>query len=125
MRTREDVESYLIRIGQPYEEIREGLFVIKDLYEDNIVVSVVPPIVVFRLKMMPIPGARREELYGELLRLNSSDLLHGAYAIEEDAIVLTASLQLENLDFNEFQAVVDEFTMAVSNHRERLARFRS
>ena len=124
MRTREDVESYLIRIGQPYEEVKEGLFVIKDQYEDNIVVSLSPPIVVFRLKAMPIPGSRREELYHELLELNAKDLVHGAYAIEDDSIVLMASLQMENLDFNEFQAVVDEFTMAISNHRERLARFR-
>lgn len=124
MRTREDVESYLIRIGQPYEEVKEGLFVIKDQYEDNIVVSLSPPILVFRLKAMAIPGSRREELFHELLTLNAKDLVHGAYGIEDDSIVLMASLQMENLDFNEFQAVVDEFTMAISNHRERLARFR-
>ena len=123
MRTREDVESYLIRIGQPYEEVREGLFVIKDVYEDNIVVSLSPPIVVFRLKVLPVPPNRREDFFRELLTLNVGDLVHGAYGIEGDNVVLTASLQLENLDFNEFQAVVDEFTMAVSNHRERLGRY--
>lgn len=123
MRTREDVESYLIRMGQPYEEVREGLFVIKDPYEDNIVVSISTPILVFRLKVMKIPDTKREDLYRELLALNASDLVHGAYAIEDDSIVLMASLQLENLDFNEFQAVVDEFSMAVSNHRERFRRF--
>jgi Tir chaperone family protein CesT len=123
MRTREDVESYLIRMGHPYEEVREGLFVLRDAYEDNIVVSITPPLVVFRLKAMSVPSSRREDLFRELLVLNASELVHGAYGLEEDSIVLMASLQLENLDFNEFQAVVDEFTMAVSNHRERLARF--
>jgi hypothetical protein len=123
MRTREDVESYLIRIGQPYEEVREGLFVIKDVYEDNIVVSLSPPILVFRLKVMSVPPTRREDFFRELLGLNASDLVHGAYGVEGDSVVLTSSLQLENLDFNEFQAVVDEFTMAVSNHRERLGRY--
>src|SRR5262245_42838231 len=119
MRTREDIESYLIRIGQPYDEVREGLFVIKDAYEDSIVLSVSPPIVVFRLKGVALPDARREELFHELLKLNANELVYGAYGIEDDAVVLVASLALENLDFNELQAVLDEFTMAVSNHRER------
>ena len=123
MRTREDVESYLIRMAQPYEEVRENLFVMKDQYEDNIVVSITPPLVVFRLKAMAVPATHREDLFHTLLVLNASDLVHGAYAVEDDSVVLMASLQLENLDFNEFQAVVDEFTMAISNHRERLARF--
>ena len=34
------------------------------------------------------------------------------------------ALQLENLDFNEFQAVIDDFAMAVSKHYPVLSKFR-
>jgi hypothetical protein len=49
-------------------------------------------------------------------------MVHGAFGIEGDAVVIVHALELENLDFNEFQAVVDDMTMAVSKHRPGLSR---
>jgi hypothetical protein len=39
-------------------------------------------------------------------------------------VVLTETLELENLDQNEFQAVIDSFQMAMASHLEQLAPFR-
>jgi predicted HTH domain antitoxin len=50
--------------------------------------------------------------------------VHGAYAIEEGDVILTEALELENLDFNEFQATVDSMQMALASHLEELAPFR-
>jgi hypothetical protein len=50
--------------------------------------------------------------------------MHGAYGLEGDKIVLTDALQLENLDFNEFQATIDDITLAVADHYSRLAKYR-
>jgi hypothetical protein len=83
------------------------------------VISIAGPVVVFRIKVMDenkIPANRREVLYRKLLELNSVEMLHGAYGLEGGAIILTAALQLENLDFNEFQATMDDIGMAVSHH---------
>jgi Tir chaperone protein (CesT) family len=68
--------------------------------------------------------ADRAALYEELLRLNASDLAHGAYGISDGAVVLTCTLRIENLDYNELQAVLDDFSLALANHYERLTKFR-
>ncbi len=92
---------------------------------DNLVVSLAGPVVVFRLKIMDIPKTQREALFEVLLRLNTTDLFHCAFGIENQAIVLTGALALENLDYNEFQAVIDDMGMAVSRQYQVLSKFRA
>jgi hypothetical protein len=50
-------------------------------------------------------------------------MVHGAFGLEGDTVVMVHALELENLDLNEFQAVVDDMSMAVSKHHPALARF--
>jgi hypothetical protein len=66
----------------------------------------------------------REELFQTLLTLNAAEMMHGAYGLEGGKIVISDALQLENLDFNEFQATIDDITLAVADHYPRLAKFR-
>jgi Zn-dependent protease with chaperone function len=51
-----------------------------------------------------------------LLELNASGLLHAAFAIESGLIVLTAALELQNMDTNELEAVLSDLDMALSEH---------
>ena len=124
MRNAQDVESFLIRMGQPYEDLGNGLFVVKDeTRPGDVAIKVEDPIVVFRTKVMELPVARREELYRMLLDMNAREMVHGAYGIEDDAIVMNAAMPLENLDYNEVMAVLDEFALAMSKHLPRLRGF--
>jgi hypothetical protein len=127
MVTREDVESYLNRMELDYEEVEEGLWVIR-AGEDGakMVLNHTPPVLVFRIKVLDLPQdeARCADLYRRLLQLNAADLVHGAYGLEERDVILTETMELENLDFNEFQATVDSILMAVASHMEELAEFR-
>ena len=50
-------------------------------------------------------------------------MVHGAFGLEGDTVVIVHALELENLDFNEFQAVIDDMSMAVAKHHTHLARF--
>ena len=61
MATVEDVEGYLIRMDQPFEELDDGLWVIHDEYDhiDNIVISYADPLVLFRVKLMELPAGRQ------------------------------------------------------------------
>ena len=79
---------------------------------------------VFRVKVMDIPRHHREELFRTLLELNATEMMHGAYGIEGESVVIMDALQLENLDYNEFAATVDDITLAVASHHGRLAKFR-
>jgi hypothetical protein len=128
MLTREDVESYMLRAELTHEEVGEGMWV-APLHEEGgarLVVHFSPPVLVFRLKVLDIPEdqAKCSGLYKRLLELNATDLVHAAYALEESDVILTETLEMENLDFNEFQATVDSFQVALASHLELLAPFR-
>jgi hypothetical protein len=122
MKSAEDIESYLLRMGVASETIKPGLWLVK-IDGSSLVVSIAGPVVAFRLKMMDLPRAGREELYRTLLALNTTEMVHGAFGLEGDTVVVVHALELENLDLNEFQAVVDDMSMAASKHHPTLARF--
>ena len=126
MTTREDVESFIIRMETDYEEVDEGMWLLKS--EDGgaaVVVNYSPPVVLLRLKVMDIPqdieDARAAALYRRLLELNAMDILHGSYGIEENEVVLSDALELENLDFSELRSSYESMMLAASGHHSSLA----
>jgi hypothetical protein len=109
-----------------YEAAKPGLFIVKGAPEiENVVITLSGPVAVFRIKVMDLPPSQREELYRTLLELNVTELLHGAYGIEGESVVLVDCQQLDNLDYTEFQATFDAMTMALANHYQRLSKFRA
>ena len=123
MVSREDLESYFIRMDAEYEEIAEGIYLVRSRSEGlRVVVDHSPPLLVLRLKVMDLePGAgNREELFRTLLELNANDVIHGAYGLEENELVLTETLHLETMDFLELQAALESITLAASSHMERI-----
>jgi len=124
MKSREDIESYLMKLEMPYEQLGPDLWNIKPDACENLLVTLAGPVLVFRVKVMDLPGANREKLFEMLLSLNGREMVHGAFAIEKDAVVITHALELENMDFNEFQAVVEDVTMAIAKHYPALSKFR-
>lgn len=128
MRTREDIEAYLARSGHPHREVAEDTWLVTDPSDDreHIVVRVADGLVLFRLKVLELERVepdRRQEFFAELLRLNAEDMVHGAYGISQGDVVITATMRLENLDFNEFSGTLDDFTVAVTNHYPKLREY--
>ncbi len=127
MKNKEDIESYLLRAELPYEEVAEGMWIVgRQDEQEKLVVKYQPPVLVCRVNVMDVPSEKekREELFQTLLALNAAEMMHGAYGLEGGKIVISDALQLENLDFNEFQATIDDITLAVADHYPRLAKFR-
>ena len=124
MKSREDIESYLMKTGLPYEQLQPELWNVKPEGNENLIISIAGPVVVFRIKVMDLPPSGREKLYETMLRLNATEMIHGAFGIEGTAVVITDALQLENLDFSEFQGVLDDVGMAISKHYPALSKFR-
>jgi hypothetical protein len=122
MKSVEDVESYLLRMDTPHDKINPGIWLVK---VDNrpLAVSIAGPVVAFRRKVMDLPKGSREDLYRTLLTLNTTEMVHGAFGLEGEAVVLVHALELENLDFNEFQAVIEDMSMAIGKHHPVLSRF--
>jgi hypothetical protein len=122
MATREDIGHYLIQVGHLHETIADNMWVVRDTA--NIVISYEPPLVIFRSKLMDVPGKNREAFFRLLLECNASEMIHGAYGIEGDVVALIDTLQSEHLDLNELQATVDALLLAISQEYQKLKSFR-
>jgi hypothetical protein len=120
MRTEKDVEAYLLRLNRRFRALEEqpGTFLV-EIGEKTppLILRIEPPLVVVRVHIGDVDGqggAEESALYRKLLELNAKQLIHAAYGLDETRIVLSGALELENLDFNELQATLDEIDMALA-----------
>lgn len=126
MVTREDFESYLIRLGAEAEEVADGMWALRT--EDSptpVVVHYTPPVAILRLKVMDLPAdaddVRYAALYRRLLELNATDIVHGSYGIEGTDLILSDALDVETLDFPELRNSFESLVFAASTHLPGLA----
>lgn len=129
MVTRDDIQSFLDRLDggvMTSREVEPGFWLVRTPDEAEVVVNYAPPVVLFRVRVMepPADDGKRSALYRQLLEFNASDLVHGSYGLEGDYVVLTDALELEDLDYSEFQASFDSITLALASHLTALAPFR-
>lgn len=128
MRSREDIEAYLERSGHHYREVNEGTWLVTDPSDDrdSAVVQLAEGLVIFRLKVLTMDRvieAKREAFFEKILSFNAEDMVHGAYGVSNGDVVMTATLRLANLDFNEFSGTLDDFSVALTNHFPQLREF--
>jgi len=123
----EDLESYLLRIELEYEEIGEGIWAVHPSAGEEeqlpaIVVNHAPPVIVLRSDVQRAPEDPEEqrELFGRLLELNATEVVHGAYGMENGQILLSDTLELADLDFSEFQASIESIALALSSYKQNL-----
>jgi len=123
MVTREDLESFLIRMDADYDEVDEGMYLVRSSDDAApIVVHHSNPLLLVRLKVMDLGESKesREDLYRTLLELNATDVVHGAYGIEDGELILSDTQELGTLDFDEFRASLESLQMAASGHIDRI-----
>lgn len=128
MRTREDIEAYLLRSGHPHREIADATWLVGDSSgsRENIVLRIHDGLCHFRMKVIDLSAiepSKSRDFYLALLELNGSDLVYGAYAVADGMVLLVASLPLENLDYNELVGAIEDFLVAMANHHARLAEY--
>jgi hypothetical protein len=123
MVTREDLESFLIRMDLEYEEIEPGMYLVRGRNSGlPMVVHHADSLLLIRMKLMDMPeaGDGKTDLYRTLLELNATDVVHGAYGIEEGELIISDTLELETLDFLEMQASMESIELAATSHMERI-----
>lgn len=125
MTVQERIENFLLNMNISYETLDETTWLIEDDSNNigNIIVKYEDPVVLFRIKVAHIPAKNREGFFKTLLELNATDMLYGAYGIEDDNVVITNTLAGENLDHNEFQSTVESITLAFMEHFKILQQF--
>jgi hypothetical protein len=129
MITKDDIQSFLDRFeggSLTVMEIEPNLWLARTTEDAEVVVHYAPPVVILRVRVMELPASepRRSELFRQLLEYNARELVHGSYGLEGDHVVLTDTLELENLDFSEFEASFDSMTLALASHLGALAPYR-
>ncbi len=126
MRTVQDVEAYLGKMHRRYSAVDDqpGTFLVHG--GSNMpptALRVDPPLVVLRVHVGDIEGdaAANGTLYEKLLTLNARNLVHTSFGVESGKIVLSAAMELENLDFNELAATLDEVDVTLAQQVPQLA----
>ncbi len=120
------IEGYLINLAITYEEAGENVWVINDDDKGlgNVFVFVEDSLVTIRTKVMDVPAERSTELFEELLRLNV-DLVYGAYALDENDVILVETFETSTLDYEEFQGALDAIGLSLAQHYPTLSAFRN
>jgi len=114
----EDLEGYLLRLERRFERAADGTYLLSMGADRPLVaLRVAAPVLVAQVDIgqAPADDASAAPLFRKLLVLNATGLVHAAYGIEGNTIVLSAALELKNLDLNELEAVLADLDMALSN----------
>lgn len=118
-RNAEDVENFLYGLNRPFDREENGVFVVSTgVDRPPIAVRVSDPIVLVRADIGKAPDdvARQAKVFRKLLEYNGVDLVHASYCLEGEEIILSAGLELENLDANELAAVLSDIDLALVRH---------
>jgi hypothetical protein len=129
MITRDDIQTWLDRLdggALSVQELDPNFWRARTVDGAEVVIHHAPPVVILRVRVMELPASepQRGKLFRQLLELNARELVHGSYGLEGEHIVLTDALELNNLDYSEFEASFDSITLALATHFGALAPFR-
>ena len=104
-----------------WNEVDEGMFLVQSP-SGGVVVHFSDPVLLLRMKVMDLPNGESDlgDLYRTLLELNATDIVHGAYGIENGELILSDTLELQTLDFEELQASVESLQYAAASHLGRI-----
>ncbi len=118
-RTQRDIEAYLLSLGKSWDKLEDGTYVVHWGDETPTALRISGSLVVARVFIGDAPQSQVEtevRLYRRLLQLNASELVYCSYGLEGSHIVLSAALELENLDLNELEAVLADIELALVRH---------
>jgi hypothetical protein len=126
MRSANDVEAYLGKMNRRFSTLEDqpGTFLVHgDMNMPPVALRVDPPLVVLRVHVGDVEGdsAANGELFRKLLTLNAKALMHTSFGLEDSRIVLVSALELENLDYNELEACLDEIDLTLAQQVPSLA----
>jgi len=120
------IEQYLIDLKYSYREVNPNLWLLDDTQHDleGIAVMHADPLVIIEVHVMKAPEQKREEFFTKLLELNAGDMIHGAYGMEGDKVVIIDTLEYETMDFADFRASLDAISLALTQHYPILSAWR-
>lgn len=121
------IEAYLNKMEYDilFKDTASGILKVANEQDGigHLIIGVVPPVLIFEYYLFNI---KRDdmEMYKALLQKNR-DMIHGAFVInnEGDKVLYRYAIQIENIDFNEFECAVNALSFLLSEYAEQLILF--
>lgn len=119
------IERFLIDLMLTYRDLDDNLWIIEDEQHslNGVVVMYEHPLVIIRVLVMHVPEENKLGLFTKLLELNATDVVHGAYALENNDIILIDTLEYETMDFEDFRASLEAMSLALTEHYSILSEY--
>jgi hypothetical protein len=107
------------------EDKNEDLFVVEKLDAGifNMVIDCEEPILIFEQFLFEMKNDNLN-IFKSLLQKNR-EIVHGAFVLDESGkkVIFRDTLQIENIDFNEFQGTLNSFEILMAEYSEKLIEF--
>lgn len=121
------IENYIANIGYTitHKDKKESVFVIENENDGirNLIVGIAQPIVIFEQYLFTINNENMD-MFKSLL-IKNRDIIHGGFALTEDGkkVIFRYTLQIHNLDQNEFDAAINSLSLLISEYYNQLISF--
>lgn len=121
------IESYISKLGYSvsYQNEKEGIFLIESEADGikNVIIGVAPPILIVEQFIFKLKSDDKD-IYKALLKKNR-DIIHGAFVLDEEGkkVIFRYTLQIENLDMNEFEGALNSLGLLLSEYYEQIIEF--
>jgi len=121
------IESYISKLGYSvsYQSKENGIFLIESEADGikNLIIGVAPPILIIEQFIFELKSDDKE-IYKDLLKKNR-DIIHGAFVLDEEGkrVIFRYTLQIENLDMNEFEGALNSLGLLLSEYYEQIIEF--
>jgi len=89
----------------------------------NLILGIASPILIMEQHIFNIKN-KNEEIFKSLLQKNR-DIIHGAFVLDEtgEKVIFRDTLQIENLDLNEFEASLNSLSLLLSEYSQHIINF--
>lgn len=123
----DNIKNYLIELNYSitYENKGDGVLMVQKESDGikNLILGVADPILIIEQYIFKINTAS-ESIFKQLLQKNR-DIIHGAFTLDEtgEKVIFRDTLQLENLDLNEFEGSINSLSLLLSEYSEQIIEF--
>lgn len=127
MNTIETIEDFALRLDCKilYKNEQSGILKIDNQADGihNLILGVAPPILIMEQYLFTFREGNTD-MFKKLLQKNR-DTIHGAFVITEEGnrVLFRYTMQLQNLDFNEFEGALNSLGLLVSEFSQQIIDF--
>jgi len=121
------IKNYLIELNYSitHENKSNGILMVQKESDGikNLILGVADPILIMEQYIFKINNSS-EGILKQLLQKNR-DIIHGAFTLDEsgEKVIFRDTLQLENLDLNEFEGSINSLSLLLSEYSEQIIEF--